>query len=146
MKFEKEPTLADSICDLRTRKMKKPFFKQINTLIDWEKISFLIDTHYQKDKSASGKPSYAVLLLFKVCLLQAWYGLSDYEVEGRINDSISFGYFCRLNIDQAASSQSTLSRFRTALTKSSVFELLFAAINSQLETNKTMLNAHPIPT
>jgi len=47
--------------------------------------------------------------LFKICLLQTWYGLSDYEVEDRINDSISFGYFCGLNIDQADPDHSTLS-------------------------------------
>ncbi|MFV0247999.1 MAG: transposase [Tenacibaculum sp.] len=44
-----------------------------------------------------------------MCLLQTWYGLSDYEVEDRINDSIPFGYFCRLNIDQVSSVHSTLS-------------------------------------
>jgi IS5 family transposase len=52
-----------------------------------------------------------------MCLLQSWYGLSDYEVEDRINDSLSFSYFCGMTIDQAAPDHSTLSRFRTALTK-----------------------------
>ncbi len=39
-------TLADSICDLRSRKIKTVFFDQINTLLDWKKISFLIDNDY----------------------------------------------------------------------------------------------------
>ncbi|MFK7899613.1 MAG: transposase [Cyclobacteriaceae bacterium] len=86
------PTLADSICDLRTRKIKKTFFTQINTLLDWEAISKVISKHYKKGSSATGKPSYDGLLLFKMCLLQTWYGLSDYEVEDRVNDSISFDY------------------------------------------------------
>jgi IS5 family transposase len=144
VKLEKEPTLADSICDLRTRKIKTTFFKQINTLLDWGKVSFLIDTHYQKGKSATEKPSYAGLLLFKMCLLQTWYGLSDYEVEDQVNDSISSGYFCGLNIDQFAPDHSTLSRFRTALTKARVFELLFKEINNQLETNKIILKTGAI--
>ena len=46
MKIEKEPTLADSICDVRARKIKKTFFTQINTLIDWETISILINKDY----------------------------------------------------------------------------------------------------
>jgi IS5 family transposase len=66
-------------------------------------------------------------------LLQNWYGLSDYEVEDRVNDSISFSYFCGLTIEQSAPDHSTLSRFRTALTKAGAFEELFKAINSQLE-------------
>jgi IS5 family transposase len=41
MKIQKQPTLADSICDLRARKIKKTFFTQINTLIDWDTISIL---------------------------------------------------------------------------------------------------------
>ena len=117
MKIQKQPTLADSICDLRARKIKKTFFTQINTLIDWNTTSILINKDYSKGKSATGKPSYDGLLLFKMCLLQSWYGLSDYEVEDRINDSLSFSYFCGMTIEQLAPDHSTLSRFRTALTK-----------------------------
>ena len=32
MKIQKQPTLADSICDLRARKIKKTFFTQIDSL------------------------------------------------------------------------------------------------------------------
>ena len=135
MKIEKEPTLADSICDVRARKIKKTFFTQINTLIDWETISILINKDYSKGKSAIGTPSYDGLLLFKMCLLQSWYGLSDYEVEDRINDSLSFSYFCGMTIEQVAPDHSTLSRFRTALTKTKTFEKLFFSINKQLATH-----------
>jgi IS5 family transposase len=139
MKIQKQPTLADSICDLRARKIKKTFFTQINTLIDWDTISILINKDYSKGKSATGKPSYDGLLLFKMCLLQSWYGLSDYEVEDRINDSLSFSYFCGMTIEQVAPDHSTLSRFRTALTKTQTFEKLFASINKQLETHNIIV-------
>ena len=39
-----------------------------------------------------------------------------------------------MNIDQIAPDHSTLSRFRTALTKANVYELLFREINTQLES------------
>ena len=100
MKKIPRPTLADSICNLRTRKIKRTFFTQMNELLDWDKIGSVIDQYYHKGKSATGKPSYDGVLLFKMCLLQTWYGLSDYEVEDRVNDSISFGYFCGLHIYQ----------------------------------------------
>ena len=139
MKLHKEPTFADTICDLRARKIKKTFFTQINTLIDWNKIEKLIDKDYSKGKSVTGKPSYNGLLLFKMCLLQSWYGLSDYEVEDRLNDSISFSYFCGMNIEEVAPDHSTLSRFRTALTKTKTFEKLFSSINSQLESHNILI-------
>jgi len=47
MKLKKEPTLSDSFCDLRTRKIKTTFFTQMNKLLDCGKISLIIDTHYQ---------------------------------------------------------------------------------------------------
>lgn len=144
MKKAIHPTLADSICDLRSRKIKTVFFDQINTILDWEKTSLIIDKHYIKGKSATGSPSYDGLLLFKMCLLQTWYGLSDYEVEDRVNDSISFGYFCGLTIDQVAPDHSTVSRFRTAMTKAGAFEKLFKEINRQLEQHKIIVKTGAI--
>lgn len=144
MKLVPTPTLADSICDLRTRKIKKQFFTQINTLLDWDSISYIIDQHYKKGNSATGKPSYDGLLLFRMCLLQTWYGLSDYEVEDRVNDSISFSYFCGLTIDQVAPDHSTLSRFRSAMTKSGAYNILFKAINTQLESHQIIVKTGAI--
>jgi IS5 family transposase len=71
-------------------------------------------------------------------------GLSDYEVEDRVNDSISFGYFCGLNIDDVAPDHSTLSRFRTALTKADAYEKLFKDINSQLEHHQIIVKTGAI--
>ena len=70
MKKQQIPTFADSICDLRTRKIKKTFFTQINKIIDWDSIDNLIGQHYTKGDSATGTPSYSGLLLFKMSLLQ----------------------------------------------------------------------------
>tara|TARA_B100000809_G_C15084694_1_gene510991 strand:+ start:829 stop:1176 length:348 start_codon:yes stop_codon:yes gene_type:complete len=91
-KVQRKTTLADSICDVRARKVKKTFVTQINALIDWEDLSRIIEKDYLKGKSAKGNPSYDWVLLFKMYLLQSWNGLSDYEIEDRINDSLSFSY------------------------------------------------------
>jgi hypothetical protein len=64
MKIQKKPTLADSICDVRARKIKKTFFTQINTLIDWDTISILIKT-IQKEKVP-----LASLLMMGYCILK----------------------------------------------------------------------------
>ena len=144
MELITHPTLADSICDLRARKIKQTFFTQINTLLDWTPIIPILKEHYTKGKSATGKPSYSGLLLFKMSLLQTWYGLSDYEVEDRVNDSISFSYFCDLNIDPIAPDHSTLSRFRTMLTKAKAYEPLFKEINSQLERHNIIVKTGAI--
>lgn len=144
MKTNNVPTLADSICDLRTRKIKSTFFTQMNELLDQTLIRDTINTYYKKGNSATGKPAYDGVLLFKACLLQTWYGLSDYEVEDRINDSISFSAFCGMPIDQVSPDHSTLSRFRTLMTKENAFEKLFKEVNRQLEVHQIIVKTGAI--
>jgi len=139
MKKEINPSFAEVLCDTRSRKIKNVFFNQVNTLIDWRPISNIINKHYSKGISATGTPAYDGLLLFKMSLLQTWYGLSDYEVEDRINDSISFSKFCGLSIDEVSPDHSTLSRFRTEMTEKKVYEKLFKAMNKQLEKHKIIV-------
>lgn len=61
--------LADRICDLTKRKIKKTFFTQINTLLDYGKISKVINAHYKTGTSAAGCRCHDGLVLFKICLL-----------------------------------------------------------------------------
>lgn len=139
MKIEKNPSFADAICDVRVRKIKSEFFNQMNELIDWRPISSIINKYYYKGTSAVGNPGYDGLLLFKMSLLQTWYGLSDYEVEDRINDSISFSKFCGLTLEQPSPDHSTLSRFRTHMTQSNTYEKLLNQLNKQLEKHKIVV-------
>lgn len=121
------------------RKLKSNFFKQLEKLIDWNKIETEISRYYQKGKSADGRPSYSGLLLFKMSLLQTWYGLSDYEVEVQVNDSLSFMQFTGLSLEDSVPDHSVLSRFRSAMTKAGAYEKLFEAINKQLEENQIIV-------
>jgi transposase, IS5 family len=144
MKIEKNPSFADTICDVRVRKIKSEFFDQINKLVDWRLISNIINKHYTKGSSAVGNPSYDGLLLFKMSLLQTWYVLSDYEIEDRINDSISFSKFCGLTLEQPSPDHSTLSRFRTQMTKANAYEKLLKQFNKQLEKHKIVVKTGAI--
>jgi IS5 family transposase len=137
MKIAQNPSFADLA--VANRKIKSQFFAQINLIVDRRLISNLINKHYSRGMSASGQPSYDGLLLFKMGLLQTWYGLSDYEIEDRLNDSISFSKFCGLPLDKSAPDNSTLSRFRTELTEKKVYEKLFKAMNKQLEKHKIIV-------
>lgn len=132
--------------DLMTqrRKIKSQFFNQMDLLLDWRPISNIINKHYIKGESAVGAPSYPGLMLFKMALLQTWYGLSDYEVEDRLNDSISFSRFVGLSIDDPSPDHSVLSRFRTELTKKNVYEKLFKEFNKQLIKHNIIIKSGAI--
>ena len=89
MKKQTPPSLAETICDLCLRKTHNLFLDQIEKLINWAEVSKLIAKHYKKGSRLLGKPAYDGLLLVKMCLFKTWYGLNDYEVEDRLNDSLS---------------------------------------------------------
>src|SRR5207237_6859689 len=111
------------------RKLKSEFFTQINKLINWNEVEVLIKQYYNKGFSVACRPSYPGLLLFKMCLLQTWYGLSDYEVEDKVNDSLSFMQFVGLQLEDDVPDHSIISRFRTELTNKDAFEKIFEKIN-----------------
>ena len=115
------------------RKLKSEFFTQINKLINWEELEVLIKRYYSKGYSVAGRPSYSGLLLFKMCLLQTWYRLSDYEVEEKVNDSLSFMQFVGLQLEDEVPDHSVISRFRSELTRQAAFEKIFEQVNAQLE-------------
>src|SRR6478752_2566352 len=114
------------------RKLKSTFFTQIDKLINWDEMDRMIKQHYDKGFSVAGRPSYPGLLLFKMCLLQTWYGLSDYEVEDKVNDSLSFMQFVGLQLEDDVPDHSIISRFRTELTNKDAFEKIFEKIPSLL--------------
>lgn len=120
------------------RKIKDSFFRHIDSIIDWDKISKTLEKYYIKGESVAGRKSYPALLLFKISLLQTWYGLSDYEVENQVNDRISFMKFCGLRFEDNVPDHSVICRFRKELTKKKGHEELLNTVNNQL-TNHSIL-------
>lgn len=143
MKKEEKLGMTDYLVSTR-RKIKQQFFEQINQIVDWRLISNIINKHYTKGEDVCGRPAYSGLILFKMGLLQTWYGLSDYEVEDRINDSISFSRFVGISLDESVPDHSVLSRFRKEMTEKGVYEKLFKALNKQLEKHKIIVKSGAI--
>ena len=72
-------------------------------------------------------------MMFKILLLQTWYGLSDYEVEERINDSLLFSEFPLLDMGLPAPDHSTICRFRAELTRLGIMDKLLRELNKQFK-------------
>jgi transposase, IS5 family len=116
-------SLADGLV-----KGAKNFLSDAEELIDWTEIERQLEGIYN---SATGRPSYPLLTLFKAMLLQQWYGLSDPRTEEALSDSISFRRFVGLSLADTVPDHSTLSRFRTQL--GDRFWKLLEAFNAQLD-------------
>jgi transposase, IS5 family len=118
-------------------------------LVDWGEMEAQL-TGLREE--GPGRPGYRPLLLFKALLLQAWYGLSDADLEYRLGDSLSFARFVGLSLEDEVPDATTLCRFRNRLIQARALERLFAALDRQLETaglvvkTGTMLDATLIET
>lgn len=117
---------------------RNPALERVSGLVDWAAIERLLAGFRQE---GPGKPGYRPLLLFKALLLQAWYGLSDSELEYRLGDSLAFGRFVGLSLEDEVPDHTTLCRFRNRLIAARALEKLFAELDRQLEAAGLVLKA-----
>ena len=124
--------MSFSTYHVKRRETKKIFLQQINRIIDWTSLQRTLERYYTPGQSERGSKAYPALVLFKMPLLQPWYGLSDYVVEAQVNDSLSFMRFCGLQLEDAVPEHSVVCRLRKALNKSGAWAVLLQQVNSQL--------------
>ena len=60
--------------------------KQMNKVIDWNRIEKIMVKHYRVGTSNEGADAYPPLMLFKCLMLQKWFRIpSDPELESQIH-------------------------------------------------------------
>jgi IS5 family transposase len=126
------PGFADYF--IEQRKHSNTFLDKIGQFIDWKHIEKLLKKKYKKTASADGRPAYPPLPMFKLLLLQRWYGLSDPGLEEALNDRISFIRFSGFSLSSPLPDYSTICRFRNAILELGLYEKLFEEIMKQLES------------
>lgn len=126
------PGFADYF--IEQRKHSNTFLDKIGQFIDWKHIEQLLKKKYKKTASADGRPAYPPLPMFKLLLLQRWYGLSDPGLEEALNDRISFIRFSGFSLSSPLPDYSTICRFRNAILELGLYEKLFEEIMKQLES------------
>lgn len=115
---------------------RRDVLDEVNRLLDWlafERLLAVIPV------AAKGEPSFPALMMFKVLLLQRWYGLSDPAMEAALFDRISFLRFVGLSLEDATPDHSTIWRFRERLTKDGLIERLFAELERQLDAHGLLI-------
>ena len=112
------------------RRGSNPALERVSALVDWAGIEALL---VGLRDPGPGRPGYRPLLLFKSLLVQAWHGLSDAELEYRLGDSLAFGRFVGLALEDDVPDHTTLCRFRNQLVEHALLPRLFAEMDRQLE-------------
>jgi len=107
--------------------------EKINKLIDWEMFRKEIETGIRKDMSKGGRPAYDAILMYKITMLQQWYGLSDAGVEFQIVDRYTFMRFLGLREGDKIPDGNTVWDFKEGLKEKGVDRKLFDIFNNMLK-------------
>lgn len=101
----------------------------VHGVVDWSAFERALDGLH---RAAKGEAAYPPLMMFKVLLLQRWYGLSDPGMEAALFDRLSFLRFVGLSTEDETPDHSTIWRFREELGKAGLVAPLFAELQRQL--------------
>jgi transposase, IS5 family len=84
------------------------------------------------DGAKGGRPPYDPVMMFKIMVLQALYGLSDDQAEFQIQDRLSFMRFLGLGLGDRVPDAKTIWLFREHLTQAKAVENLFTRFDKHL--------------
>jgi len=122
-----------SFADLALRKPRitrtETFLRRVNDLVD---LSFTRQWHETLHPSERGRRPFDVGAMFRVILLQQWFGLSDPEAEELIHDRWSFQEFLGVTADTDIPDETTICRFRSVLVEKGWDTTFFTEVHRQL--------------
>ena len=112
-------------------KQEKSRLSQISNMIEWTPFRQILEEMYDNKTEKGGRPNCDVILMFKILILQKWYGLSDLEVERQMADRISFMAF--LDFPDPFPDSRTIWLFKQRIVESGKYDLVWAELQRQLD-------------
>ena len=112
-------------------KQEKSRLTHISELIDWVPIRLALDEMYDNKSEKGGRPNCDVILMFKILVLQQWYGLNDLEVERQMADRISFMSF--LGFPNPLPDSSTIWLFKERMAETEKDKVVWAELQRQMD-------------
>jgi len=126
-------TFSDIAVTSRLAKVNS-FLKELDTIINFEKLRPILNKNGVAKSNVAGAPSYDNVLMFKVLLLQKYYNLSDQAAEDALYINLLYIRFVGLSLEDSVPDESTICRFRNSLLKNRLYDKLFDSVNKQLES------------
>lgn len=116
--------------------------EMIDKVVDFEMFRSTLENkllNTNKKSNAGAKP-FDVLLMFKILILQRYYGLGDKQIEYQIIDRISFKNFLGLETGDKIPDEKTVWAYRESLTNEGLVEELFNQFKNHLESKELIFN------
>ena len=86
----------------------------------------------RSDRRLGGRPAMDAVMMFKILVLQALYGLSDDQAEFQIRDRLTFMRFLGLGLHDVVPDAKTIWLFREHLTRAKAIDRLFERFDAAL--------------
>lgn len=137
-----QPSFFDYALEYQGGKRSTQFLSEMKPLIPYDVIErVLIEKGiYKPNKGKQGRPSIAASTLVGALFLQSWYGLSDPMTEELIHDRISFRKFLDIKEEDTIPDETTICKFRNALIRENLLEMIFNQVKSQMSEKNLILN------
>ncbi len=108
--------------------------ERLLSVVDFEVFRATLDAALgRKDRSWGGRPPLDAVMMFKILVLQALYGLSDEQAEYQVRDQLSFMRFLGLALGDRVPDRTTIWLFREELVTADAMEGLFARFDADLQ-------------
>ncbi len=116
--------------------------EMISKVVDFEMFRGKLESKLlnQNKKNNAGAKPYDVVMMFKIMILQRYYGLGDTQIEYQILDRLSFKKFLELESGDKVPDEKTVWAFRETLTNIGLVEDIFAQFGSYLESKELIIN------
>ena len=116
--------------------------EMISKVVDFEMFRTLLESKLlnTNKKNNAGARQYDVVMMFKIIILQRYYGLGDKQIEYQIIDRASFKKFLGLGSGDKVPDEKTVWSFREQITKTGLVEDLFASFKNYLESQSLIFN------
>ena len=109
----KQITFADAeYPNKRKQTRKELFLKEMEQVVPWKGLAGLIEPHYPHGEG--GRPSYPLMAMLRVHLLQNWFGYSDPAMEEALYETTILRQFAGLDLDRVPD-ETTILNFRRLL-------------------------------
>jgi len=128
--LKKDSQLTFGMQEDNLMRKKETMLDRIDQIIDFDPIGALLKTLYDRQM---GRPAIPPVMLFKMLLLEQWYGLSDVRVVEEVHDRRSFERFVGQDIRRSHVDDTTLVKFRGRIRQAQIEQRLFDLINEQLD-------------
>ena len=113
----------------RKQTRRERFLIEMDRVVPWKGLIALIEPHYPKGEG--GRPSYPLMAILRVHLMQNWFGYSDPAMEESLYETTILRQFAGLGLERTPD-ETTILNFRRLLERRNLTAGILGVINDYL--------------